>query len=253
MPQVASLVTPVPVDILSLYQSVTLCVDIMFVNKLPFLITISCNLKFGMAELLLNHQEDTVGKTLTDVMHIYRSHCFLIQMVHADSKFEALHAPLASVGSGLNVCVNDKHVPKVKRFIQMLKEWTHCMYHSVPFWRFPALMLKEMIYASVFWLDMFLAHDGVSDMLSPQMLMTGYDLDYNKHCHLQFRSYVQMHEEHDNSMHSCTTGAITLHPTSNRQGSYYFMSLLTGNQLICNHWTEFLLPQDVINHANTLS
>ena len=40
-PHVSTLVTPVPPDILSLYRSITLCVDIMFVNKMPFLVTIS--------------------------------------------------------------------------------------------------------------------------------------------------------------------------------------------------------------------
>ena len=120
-PHVASLVTAVPADILSLYHSVTLCMDIMFMNKLPFFITISRNLKFGMAELLLNRQEDsTVAKTLTAVMHLYGSHGFLVQMIHADSKFEALHAPLTSAGS--NVCLNNEHVPEVKWFIRMLKE-----------------------------------------------------------------------------------------------------------------------------------
>ena len=116
-----------------------------------------------------------------------------------------------------------------------------------------ALMLKEMIYASIFWLNMFPAHDGISDTLNPQTLMTGYDLDYNKDCQLQFGSYVQMHEEHDNSMHShTTTGAIALCPTGNHQGGYYFMSLSTGRHLIHNHWTELPLSQDVIDHVNTL-
>ena len=251
-PHIASSVTPMPMDILSLYQSVTLCVDIMFMNKLPFLVTISHHLKFGTAELLLNCQEDMAGKTLTDVMCIYGSRGFLVQMVHAESKFEALCAPLASAGSGLNVCANDEHIPEVERFIRTLKERTCCMYHSVPFQRFPALMLKVMISTSIIWLNMFPAHNGISDTLSPRMLMTGYDLDYNKNCHLQFGSYVQMHEEHDNSMHSHTTGAIALHPTRNHQGGYYFMSLSTGHHLIHNHWTELPLPQDVIDHVNTL-
>ena len=38
---VVSTITPVPPDILSLYHSITLYIDIMFVNKLPFLVTIS--------------------------------------------------------------------------------------------------------------------------------------------------------------------------------------------------------------------
>ena len=133
VPHVVSSVTPMPMDILSMYWSVTLCVNIMFVNKLPFLVTISWNLTFGMAELLLKCREDTVGKTLMDVMRIYGSHGFLVQMVHADSKFEALHTPLATARLGFNVCANNEHVPKVERFIQTKKERTRCLYHSMPF------------------------------------------------------------------------------------------------------------------------
>ena len=105
---------PIPPDILSLYHSVTLCMDIMFINKMPFLVTISCNIKFGTVELLLNHQEDTVTKSLQAVMHLYGSCGFLVQMVHVDSKFKALQGPLAGAGSGLNVCTNNKHVPEVE-------------------------------------------------------------------------------------------------------------------------------------------
>ena len=77
-------------------------------------------------------------------MRIYGSRSFLVHMVHANSEFKALHAPLASAGSGLNAYANDEHVPEVEQFIQMVKEQMRSMYHSVPFWCFPALMLKEM-------------------------------------------------------------------------------------------------------------
>jgi hypothetical protein len=98
------------------------------------------------------------------------------------------------------------------------------MYNSVPFQRFPILMLKEMVTACVFWLNMFPPHDSISKTLSPCALMTAFSLDYSKHCRLEFGSYVQTHEEHDNSMQSQTTGAIALRPTGKCQGGYYFMS-----------------------------
>jgi hypothetical protein len=113
-------------------------------------------------------------------------------------------------------------------------------------------MIKEMVTACVFWLNMFPRHDGVSATLSPRALMTGYTLDYTKHCRLEFGSYVQTHEEHDNSMDSRTTGAIALRPTGNRQGGYYFMSLSTGRKLTRNCWTALLLPQDMIDCVDTL-
>jgi hypothetical protein len=48
------------------------------------------------------------------------------------------------------------------------------------------------------------------------------------------------------------TGAITLHPTGNRQGGYYFMSLITGHRLIRHHWTSLPMPKDVIDCVNAL-
>ena len=249
---VLSDLSPVPRDILDQYRHVTLCADIMYVNKLPFLVTTSRDLRFGTAEFLLNRQEDNVGQSIINVMRLYGSHGFLVNMVHADGEFEVLHAQLAQSGAGLNVCANDEHVPEVERFIRTVKERARCMYNSVPFRRFPALLLKEMIMACVFWLNMFPPHDGVSDTISPRALMTGYHLDYNRHCRLEFGAYVQTHEEHDNSMHARTTGAIAIRPTGNRQGGHYFMSLTTGRRLTRNRWTELPMPQDVIDRVNTL-
>jgi len=113
-------------------------------------------------------------------------------------------------------------------------------------------MIKEMVVASVFWLGMFPSLDGIADTLSPRALMTGLTLDYTKHCWLEFGSYVQTHEDHNNSMQSRTTGVIALRPTGNRQGGYYFMSLTTGRKITRNHWTELPMPQDVIDRVNAL-
>jgi hypothetical protein len=126
------------------------------------------------------------------------------------------------------------------------------MHNLVPFSWFLILMIKEMVTACVFWLNMFPPHDRVSSTLSPRALMTGFTLDYATHCQLEFGSYVQTHEEHDNSMHSRTTGAITLGPIGNQQGGYYFMSLTSGRKLTRNQWTTLPMPQDVIDRVNHL-
>ena len=212
-PHVPSDISPIPRDILLLYRELTLCVDIMYVNKLPFLVTLSRAVKFGTIEFLNNRREDTIGQCIKNVMRLYGSRGFLVTMTHADGEFEVLRSTLAAAGSGLNVCSHDEHVPEVERYIRTIKERARCLYNSVPFTRFPVLMIKEMVTACVFWLNMFPPHDGVSTTISPRALMTGYTLDYHKHCRLEFGSYVQTHEDHDNSMQSRTTGAIALCPT----------------------------------------
>jgi hypothetical protein len=119
----------------------------------------------------------------------------------------------------LNVVSNDEHVPEVERYIRTVKERTRCMYNSVPFRRMPSRMVAEMVHASVFWLNMFPPNDGVSSKISPREILTGLKLDYNKHCKLEFGAYVQVHEDHDNTMQTRTTGAIALRPTGNAQGA----------------------------------
>jgi len=57
---------------------------------------------------------------------------------------------------------------------------------------------------------MFPDDDGISKTLSPRAIVTGLLPDFNLHCKLEFGSYVQTHEDHNNSMEPRTTGKIHL-------------------------------------------
>jgi hypothetical protein len=89
--------------------------------------------------------------------------------------------------------------------------------------------------------------------MSPRAIITGMNLDYNKHCQLEFGSYVQTHEEHNNNMYTRTTGSLAMRPTRNTQGGHYFFSLNTGRILNRNYWTVLPMPADVIDRVHTLS
>ena len=75
---------------------------------------------------------------------------------------------------------------------------------------------------------MFPAVDGVSGDINPWELITGMEIDYAKHCQLEYGDYAQVHEEHDNSMATRTVGALAMRPTGNSQGGHWFYSLNTG-------------------------
>jgi hypothetical protein len=47
-------------------------------------------------------------------------------------------------------------------------------------------MIKELVTACVFWLNMFPPHDGISSTLSLHALLAGFTMDYNRHCWLEF-------------------------------------------------------------------
>ena len=60
----------IPSDILIQYRNVTVGGDIMFINKLPFFVTISRNLKFSTAELMLNQKHHTIVEHIKRVQWI---------------------------------------------------------------------------------------------------------------------------------------------------------------------------------------
>jgi len=225
---VPSLVVDVPYHIIKMYKDVTLGFDIMFVNKIAFLVTVSRNIRFGTTERLASRQVKEVGKALVNVIKMYRQRGFHVKTCNGDGEFQPLRGILADATSQLNITAEDEHVPEVERYIRTLKERTRATYNVLPFKKIPGMMIVEMVHSSNYWLNMFPANDGVSATQSPRRIMTGQSSDYLLHCKLQYGEYAQVHESHDNSMDTRTTGAIALRPTGNIQGGFYFMSLLTG-------------------------
>jgi hypothetical protein len=62
---------PIPATIMEQYGSVTLYIDVMKVNKLPFLVTISRAIKFGTTGWLKNAKADTLLYQMKQVNQIY--------------------------------------------------------------------------------------------------------------------------------------------------------------------------------------
>jgi len=68
---VPSLVANVPYDIIKLYKDVSLSFDIMFVNKIAFVVTVSQHIRFGTTERIGSRQADVVAKAVVRVITFY--------------------------------------------------------------------------------------------------------------------------------------------------------------------------------------
>jgi hypothetical protein len=88
---------PIPATIMAHYRKVVLCVDFMEVNKMPFLVTISCAIKLLTVAWLKNTKTDTILKQITDVRNIYINRGFLFEIVEVDGKFEPLRGALSKL------------------------------------------------------------------------------------------------------------------------------------------------------------
>ena len=117
-----------------------------------------------------------------------------------DGEFDHLCGELAGMEVTLNETLRDEHVGNIERYIGTVKEHMRAIYNTLPFNKIPARLVVEMAKVSMFWLNGLPPKDSFGNKLSPQTIVTGQKLDYNRHCHFQFREYVQTHEQYNNSM-----------------------------------------------------
>jgi hypothetical protein len=244
---------PISATIMVHYRKVVLCVDVMKVNKMPFLVTISRAIKFGTVAWLKNAKADTILKQITYVRNIYIKREFLLEIVEVDGQFEPLHGALSEMGVTFNRCSREEHVPVAERRICTLKVRCRFICNTLPFKKLPGMLVVQMVNTCNFWLDIFPPKDKISRNINPRELITGVKIDYNKHIQAEFGEYLQFHEDHDNTMHTQTTGAIATKPTGNAQGGHWFYSLSTGRMLDRRRWTPLPTPSDVIKRINIMA
>jgi hypothetical protein len=244
---------PIPATIMAHYRNVVLCVDVVKVNKMPFLVTISRAIKFGTVVWLKNAKADTILKQITDVHNIYIKRGFLLEIFEVDGQFEPLHGALSEMGVTLNRCSREEYVPVSERRICTLKERCRCICNTLLFKKLPGMLVVQMASTWNFWLNIFAPKDGIYRNINPRELFTGVNIDYNKHIQAEFGEYVQLHEEHDNIIDTRTTGAIATKPTGNAQVGHWFYSFAAGRMLNRRQWIPLPMPSDVIERINVLA
>jgi hypothetical protein len=191
---------PIPATLLAHYRKIVPCVDVMKVNKMPFLVTISRAIKFGTVTWLKNAKADTILQQIKTVRNTYIKRGFLMEIVEVDGQFEPLCGDLAETGITLNKCSREEHVPVAERCIRTLKKRCRCISNTLPFPKLLGMLIVQMVSTCNFWLNIYPPKDGVSRNINPRELITGVQIDNNKHIRAEFGEYVQVHEPHDNSM-----------------------------------------------------
>ena len=199
----------------------------MFVNKKPFITSISRHLKFTTAETLHNCRTSQLFQCVTNVKALYTKIGFNVTTALMDREFVPMRTSRLNIGVSLSTASASEHVSEIEQQHRVIKERARACLHSLPFKMIPKSMITEMIYNCVLWINAFPPKGGVSDSISPRTLLTRVKFDYNCHCKLAIGAYAQVHEENfpTNSQQARTLGAICLGPSGNLQGSYKFMNL----------------------------
>jgi len=119
---IAAYIDPVPPEILITHGNVVLAIDIMFINKVAFLITISRGLHIGTITVLENRQVKYVQQFLEQGLKQYEKRGLTIESILADDEFTPLVYSMPTYT--FNICGADEHVPDIERYISYVQPRT---------------------------------------------------------------------------------------------------------------------------------
>ena len=88
-----------------------------------------------------------------------------------------------------------EHQPEAERNNRTIKERCRTAFHRLPYKRIPKEMIKYLVLTSTEQLNYFPAKGGISDTLSPRVILRKGNLNYTKHCKYSFGAYIQAHDE----------------------------------------------------------
>ena len=193
--------------------------DIMSVNRLWFLITVSEAINLGTAEYLPSMTLPNLWKPILCVIHLYQCCSFELILGMADWQFDELRGTFRELA--LNTMAAQDHVQKVEHKIRVIKERVLAVMSTLPFQCLLAHVLNELINFCILWMNAVPPKAGCSMNFSPRTIMTHTLLDFKKHCKAPFGAYCQVYDDTNshNSMAEQAIDCICLGPTGNIQGS----------------------------------
>ena len=123
--------------------------------------------------------------------------------------------------------------------------------NALPYSQLPKLMIIELMYFCIMWMNMFPVKWGISKKWSPRELISHHKLDAKLHYKTLFGAYCEdMDPDITNTTKPRTKWGICLGPTRNTQGSYKFMSLNTGKKILRRKFTEMPMAESVMNQID---
>jgi len=250
---------PKPVNII-------LSIDVMYFTGLTFLTTVSQNIRFITATLLVDQKKKTIFDAIQQVIRIYKGKGHEVDNIEfeededekpihtimTDNEFKALKENRGEMGMNVHVVSKNEHVPEVERQNRVIKERTRAVIQTMPCKRILKKMRIALIQCTIFWLNN-IPKEG-QDQSPKEIIMGEQKLDTKYICKLPFGAYMQVHEDREitNTTLPRTTGSINLGP-SNLKGEHKFLSLETGDIIMRRRWTEMPVPTDVIVRQEEMS
>ncbi|KAL7504016.1 hypothetical protein ACHAXN_001720, partial [Cyclotella atomus] len=159
-------VVKIPMQLYERLKEVILTADVMFVNGLPFFITLSRGIKLITTEFTPSRTADKLYKALLKVCRFYRRHGFLVVTTLMDMEFKKVDD--ISDECVINTTAAREHVTDIERCIRFVKDRCRYTIQEVPYKDcMPDSFIIYLVKFVVMWMNAFPSGSGVSTEFSP--------------------------------------------------------------------------------------
>ena len=134
----------IPHDFMELLTYVTLVVDVVLVNKITFLVTLSHGAIFVKAKNIKSRTAKQLAKTIKRVMQLYSHGSMIVQTALMDMELDKTVDEL-SERTVVNTSAAREHVAKIERQICTTKERCHTFTGTLRFEVHPKLIITSII------------------------------------------------------------------------------------------------------------
>ena len=227
---------------------VTLYVDTIFVNGIPFMATIGYPMYYRTCDRVEDKKADTYYEAIDKVLRVYNKGGYRVKTIECDEEYRPLFEKIEDeLGIEMNYANPQDHVPQAERNNRTIKECVRTGIQRTPYATIPKVMIQALVETSASKLNMFPAKHGMSQYYSPEAIVTQRGLDYDKHCKCIFGEYVIATHQNNptNVMRERGIDAIYLRPNDNRQGGHIVMNLNTGQVITRGKVTPVPMTNEV--------
>ena len=226
-------------------SAVELLLDFMFVNGIPFLVSLGVPQHFGIvSHAVKGRGMASIWSLLEYQIHFWTSNLFTVRRVRMD--LEGGLMPLIPRLNGLGIIVANAspgdHVPKVERLIQTIKGTVRSLKASVPI-EWPKIVIVNAVYFAMKCFNLS-PSSAVPDGEIPWTRVLGFKPDYKRESRAAFMHPAEAQvPDPNNSMAERTTTVFNLGPEiGSKTGAYIFFNPLSSPNKVISRSQFTLVP-----------
>ena len=164
-----------------------------YIQSHVFLYTLSRNIKFHCIAAVEDRSKKTQLQYINGAVELYHNRGFRVNHIIADSELQCIKDDMRPIH--VETVAKDDHVADIERGIRQFKNGVRGTIQSLPYQRYPKIMLHYLITDTLKPMKFNPATDGISDHISPLTMVTGQGAPDYKQMKIEFGAYAQVFEE----------------------------------------------------------